>query len=139
MKKYSSYLLTVLRILIGWYFLYEGISKLISPDWSAKLYLLGSEWIFAGLFHWMASSPDILKVVDFLNIWGLILIGLSLFIGLFVRWSSVAGAILLFFYIVAYPPISGHTLGVVTEGNYQWVDKNLIVFFMLIVFATLPA
>jgi uncharacterized membrane protein YphA (DoxX/SURF4 family) len=138
MKRYSSYLLTLLRILIGWHFLYEGITKLISPDWSAKFYLLGSKWIFAGLFHWMASSPNILKAVDFLNIWGLILIGLSLFLGLFVRWSSVAGAILLFFYFVAYPPISGYTLGVVAEGNYQWVDKNLIEFFVLIVFVTLP-
>ncbi|MEI6049718.1 MAG: DoxX family protein [Bacteroidota bacterium] len=139
MKKYSSYLLTILRILIGWHFLYEGIAKLINPNWSAKFYLLGSKWIFSDLFHWMASSPDILKVVDFLNIWGLILIGLSLFIGLFVRWSSLAGAILLFFYFVAYPPISGYSLGVVAEGNYQWVDKNLIELFILIVFMTLPA
>jgi len=29
MKKYSSYLLTLLRILIGWHFLYEGITKII--------------------------------------------------------------------------------------------------------------
>ena len=70
---------------------------------------------------------------------GLILIGLSLFIGLFVRWSSIAGALLLFFYFIAYPPIFGYTVGVVAEGNYQWVDKNLIEMFMLIVFAILPA
>jgi uncharacterized membrane protein YphA (DoxX/SURF4 family) len=139
MKRFSSYLLTVLRILIGWHFLYEGIIKLTSPAWTAKFYLLGSKWIFADLFHWMASSPGILKVVDFLNIWGLILIGLSLFIGLFVRWSSIAGAILLFFYVVAYPPIPGYTFGVIAEGNYQWVDKNLIELFVLIVFAAMPA
>jgi uncharacterized membrane protein YphA (DoxX/SURF4 family) len=139
MKRYSSYLLTILRILIGWHFLYEGIVKLNDPAWSAKFYLLGSKWMFADLFHWMASSPNILKIVNFLNIWGLILIGLCLFIGLFVRWSSLAGAVLLFFYFVAYPPISGYTLGVVAEGNYQWVDKNLIELFILIVFMTLPA
>ena len=138
MKKYSSYLLTILRILIGWHFLYEGIVKLMIPGWSSKFYLIGSKWIFAGLFHWMASSPGILKVVDFMNVWGLILIGLSLFIGLFVRWSSIAGAILLFFYFIAYPPISGYTLGVASEGNYQLVDKNLIELFVLIVFVALP-
>jgi uncharacterized membrane protein YphA (DoxX/SURF4 family) len=138
MKKYSSYLLTILRILVGWHFLYEGITKLMDPGWTAKFYLLGSKWIFADLFHWMASAPNVLQVVDFLNVWGLILIGLSLFIGLFVRWSSVAGAVLLFFYFVAYPPIFGHTLGAVAEGNYQWVDKNLIEIFILIVFAVLP-
>ncbi|NOR35062.1 MAG: DoxX family membrane protein, partial [Bacteroidales bacterium] len=138
MKKYLPHLLTVLRILIGWHFLYEGIAKLLSPAWTAKYYLLGSNWIFSGLFQWMASSPNVLKVVDFLNVWGLILIGLSLFIGLFVRWSSICGAVLLLFYFLAYPPIFGHTLGVVAEGNYQWVDKNLIELFMLIVFVFLP-
>jgi thiosulfate dehydrogenase [quinone] large subunit len=120
MKKYSIYFLTVLRILVGWHFLYEGITKLISAGWTSKFYLLGSKWIFADFFHMLASSPGILKVVDFLNIWGLILIGLSLFVGLFVRWSSLAGAILLFFYFIAYPPILGYTFGVVAEGNYQW-------------------
>ena len=138
MKRYTPYLFTALRILIGWHFLYEGIAKLVNPDWTSKFYLLGSKWIFAGLFHGMASSPGVLRLVDFLNIWGLILIGISLFIGLYVRWSSLAGALLLFFYIVAYPPIPGYTFGMVAEGNYLWVDKNLIEFFILIVFMTLP-
>lgn len=138
MKKYSSYLLTVLRILIGWHFLYEGITKLINPAWTAKYYLLGSKWIFADMFHSMASSPGVMNIVDFLNVWGLILIGLSLFIGLLVRWSSIAGAVLLLFYFITYPPILGYTFGMVTEGNYQWVDKNLIEMVMLVVFASLP-
>ncbi len=138
MKKFSSCLLTVLRILIGWHFLYEGIYKLVTPGWTAKYYLLGSKWIFAGLFHWMASSPGIIKVVDFLNVWGLILIGLSLFIGLLVRWSSIGGAFLLLLYFAAYPPILGYTFGAVVEGNYQWVDKNLIELVMLLVIASMP-
>ncbi len=139
MKTYSSYLLTIMRILIGWHFLYEGIIKVINPDWTAKFYLLGSKWVFAGFFHWIASSPDILKVVDILNSWGLILIGFSLFVGLFLRWASLAGAILLFLYFIAYPPITGYTFGVVAEGNYQWIDKNLIELFVLLVFMVLPA
>jgi uncharacterized membrane protein YphA (DoxX/SURF4 family) len=138
MKKYSYYLFTGLRILVGWHFLYEGIAKLITPGWSAKIYLIGSNWIFADLFHQMASSPGIMKVVDFLNIWGLILIGLSLFIGLLVRWASVAGSVILLFYFVAYPPISGYTLGTVSEGSYLWVNKTLIEFFILLVFIVLP-
>lgn len=138
MKTYSTYLLTFLRILIGWHFLYEGITKVINPDWTSKFYLLGSKWVFAGFFHWIASSPEILKLVDFLNSWGLVLIGFSLFIGLFVRWSSLAGAVLLLLYFIAYPPIPGYTFGVIAEGNYQWVDKNLIELFVLITFVALP-
>jgi len=87
----------------------------------------------------MAASPEIMKVVDFLNIWGLTLIGFSLIVGLLVRWSSIAGALLLLFYFVAYPPIPGHTLGTVSEGSYLWVNKTLIEFFILLVFAVLPA
>jgi len=139
MKKLSKYLLTGLRILLGWYFLYEGIVKLIQPDWSAKIYLMGSKWIFASFFHTMAASPGAMKVVDFLNIWGLIFIGLSLIIGLLVRWSSIAGSVLLLFYFVAYPPIPGYTFGSVAEGSYLWVNKTLIEFFTLLVFAALPS
>ncbi len=139
MKKYLTYLFTGLRILIGWHFLYEGIAKLLTPGWSAKMYLLGSNWIFSDIFHQMAQTPWILKTVDMLNIWGLILIGLSLFVGLAVRWSSIAGALLLVFYFVAYPPIPGYTFGTVAEGSYMWVNKTLIELVMLMVFAGLPA
>ena len=138
MKKCSVFLLTGLRILVGWHFLYEGLAKVFSPSWSAYNYLVNSKWVFAGFFNWMASLEGVLKVVDFLNMWGLVLIGLSLFTGLLVRWASVAGAALLLFYFVAYPPIPGYTFGTITEGSYLWVNKTLIEFFILLVFAVLP-
>lgn len=138
MKNHSIYLLTLLRILVGWHFLYEGIIKLLNPAWSAKMYLMGSQWIFSGLFHQMASSETTMRIVDLLNIWGLILIGLSLFLGLFVRWTSLMGSVMLLFYFVAYPPIAGHTFGTVTEGSYLWVNKTLIELFVLLAFVILP-
>jgi uncharacterized membrane protein YphA (DoxX/SURF4 family) len=139
MKKYLNYLLTGLRILVGWHFLYEGIIKLMTPGWSSKMYLMGSNWIFSDIFHRMAESPGVVNIVDFLNVWGLILIGISLFIGFLVRWSSIAGAILLLFYFVAYPPIPGHTFGTSVEGSYMWVNRNLIELLMLLVFAAFPS
>jgi len=139
MKKSINYFLTGLRILVGWHFLYEGIIKLLNPAWSAKMYLMGSQWIFSNLFHQMATSPGTMKVVDFLNIWGLILIGLSLIVGLFVRWASMTGALMLLFYFVAYPPISGYTLGTVSEGSYLWVNKTLIELFVLLAFTVIPS
>ncbi len=139
MKKYSNYLFTGLRILVGWHFLYEGIAKLFTPGWSAKFYLMGSKWIFSDLFHQMASSPGIMKAIDFLNIWGLTLIGLSLFTGLFVRWAAAAGSLLLLFYFVAYPPIPGYTFGTISEGSYLWVNKTLIELVLLFVFIFIPA
>ncbi len=138
MKKHSVYVLTALRILVGWHFLYEGISKLATPGWTAGNYLAGTTWIFSDIFHKIANSPGLMEVVDFLNVWGLILIGLSLFTGLLVRWASVAGALLLLLYFVAYPPVTGYTFGTVNEGSYLWVNKTLIEAFILLVFSILP-
>ncbi|NJK85197.1 MAG: DoxX family protein [Bacteroidales bacterium] len=134
MKRISIFLFTILRVVVGWHFLYEGLVKLFTPDWSAGPYLSGSKWIFAGLFQRLAESPALLNKVDFLNIWGLILIGISFFLGLWVRWSSIAGSILLLFYFLAYPPVPGYTIGTIVEGNYLWVNKIFIEWILLLVF-----
>lgn len=129
-----NWLLTIVRIAIGWHFLYEGISKLISADWSSAGYLAGSKWILAPLFHWMAGSPGVISVIDFLNIWGLILIGLALIAGLFTRWACTGGALMLLFYFMSYPPIPGYMYGVPAEGSYLWVNRNLIELLVLTAF-----
>jgi uncharacterized membrane protein YphA (DoxX/SURF4 family) len=125
---------TVVRIAVGWHFFYEGLSKIIAGGWSSAPFLAGSRWIFAPVFQWMSQSPAIISVVDFLNIWGLTLIGLGLILGAFTRISSGAGAVMLLFYFVAYPPVPGYTISVPVEGSYLWVNKTLIEFFVLILF-----
>jgi len=37
----GRYLLTIVRIAIGWHFLYEGIAKIIAVNWSSAPYLAG--------------------------------------------------------------------------------------------------
>jgi thiosulfate dehydrogenase [quinone] large subunit len=63
-----------------------------------------SKWLLSGFFHWIISNPAALGTVDFLNTWGLLIIGFCLFIGLFVRITSISGAALLLLYYVASPP-----------------------------------
>ena len=70
--KLAPFFTTVLRMAVGWHFLYEGISKLTADDWSAAGYLADSTGFMAGFYHWLASSPELMKVVDPLNIYGLI-------------------------------------------------------------------
>lgn len=130
----SAYLFSIIRIVIGWHFLFEGLTKIMTSGWSSAPYLAGSRWIFASVFHAMASNHGITLIVDFLNIWGMILIGFGLMIGLFTRWASIGGAVMLLFYFFAYPPIPGYTLGVPSEGSYLWVNKTLIEFFVLGIF-----
>ena len=81
-SKIQTLFLTLLRIIIGWHLLYEGIAKLLIPDWTAAGFLATSRWWFSGVFHWIAGNPEIMKIVDILNIWGLILIGLGLVLGI---------------------------------------------------------
>jgi len=126
--------LTIVRIVIGWHFLYEGISKIMAAGWTSAPYLAGSKWIFAPLFTAMAASPAAVAVIDFINIWGMILVGLGLILGLFTRWAAVGGTLMLFFYFVAYPPLPGYMFGVPVEGSYLWVNRNLIELFALALF-----
>ncbi len=129
--------LTVVRIVIGWHFLYEGISKIMAAGWTSAPYLAGSKWIFAPLFTAMAGSPAAIAVIDFINIWGMILVGLGLILGLFTRWAAAGGTLMLFFYFVAYPPLPGYMFGVPVEGSYLWVNRNLIELFALAIFIIL--
>ena len=131
----TPYLFSVIRIAIGWHFLYEGIAKIHMGNWTSAPYLAGSKWIFAPLFNAMAGSTGITAFVDFLNIWGMTFVGIGLILGLLTRWASAGGAIMLLFYFVAYPPVPGYTVGVPVEGSYLWVNKNLIEFFVLLAFS----
>ncbi len=131
-------ILLLLRTAIGWHFLYEGIAKLYSPSWSSFDYLSVSKWIFSDFFHWMASTPQLLKIVDLLNIWGLILIGLGLFLGVFTRLSTISGIILLSLYYLANPPFVGMDFGVPVEGHYLVVNKTLVELAALCIFLMIP-
>ncbi len=141
MKKLSNKQLNfvvALRVVVGWHFLYEGLSKLFTPGWSSAEFLYLSNWWFAPFYHWIAETPTVLAIADFFNVWGLILIGLALFIGLFERIAVVSGVVLLTMYYFANPPFVGNDFGVITEGNYLIVNKNMIEVFALLIFWVLP-
>jgi thiosulfate dehydrogenase [quinone] large subunit len=131
-------LLVALRWLIGWHFLYEGIVKLWNPNWSAGGFLNDSAGLFKGLFYWMANSPTILDIVNFLNVWGLILIGLGLILGIFTRWALIGGIILLAFYYLSHPALIGVKYALPSEGSYLFVNKNLIEMVALAVLLVFP-
>ena len=99
--------LVVLRVAIGWHFLYEGLIKVVNPGWSAVGYLLDSKGWFAPVFQAMAASPGVLSAVNFMNQWGLVFIGLGLVLGLFTRLAAWSGMLLLAFYYLSHPPFVG--------------------------------
>jgi uncharacterized membrane protein YphA (DoxX/SURF4 family)/phosphoheptose isomerase len=128
---WKKLIITLFRVAIGWHFLYEGISKLLVGNWSAAGYLANATGPFAGFYHWMAASEGLMKIVDSMNMAGLVLIGLGLFLGVFIRISSVSGVVLLMLYYFAYPPFGGNLFGA-AEGNLYIVNKNLIESLALV-------
>jgi len=123
--RWKTFFITLLRVGIGWHFFYEGLSKLLTPEWTATGFLAASTGFMSGFYQWMASSPGMMQVVDLLNIYGLILIGLGLFFGVLTRYASVAGILLLTLYYFVYPPI-GQSLMMQSEGSLFIVNGLLI-------------
>jgi uncharacterized membrane protein YphA (DoxX/SURF4 family) len=132
-------LLTLLRIAIGWHFLYEGHAKFLSGSWTSAGYLDASRWFLGGAFQWMASHPAVITLVDAVNIGGQILIGLFLITGTLTRAASLAAIALLLLYYLANPPLVGLGLAVPTDGHYLVVDRSLIELLTLAFLAALPA
>jgi len=133
-RSYSSGQLTalaLLRITIGWHFLYEGVVKLMNPNWSSVGYLMDSKGLLSGIFHNLAANPNLLQLVDFLNVWGLTLIGLGLILGLFTNISAISGMVLLAFYYLSHPPLIDVSYAIPSEGSYLFVNKNLIEMIAL--------
>ena len=67
--------------------------------------------------------------VDILNVWGQILIGLSLIIGLLSTTAALFGALMMFTYYFAIPPFI---------ESYIFIDKNLLELFALLILALFP-
>jgi thiosulfate dehydrogenase (quinone) large subunit len=130
-------LLVIVRVLIGWHFLYEGIVKLLNPNWTSIGYLMDSGFL-TDMFQSMANSHSSMVVIDFLNIWGLIAIGLGLILGCLTNIASIGGMVMLLFYYLSHPPYIGAKYALPSEGSYLWVNKNLIELFVLAVLLVFP-
>ena len=116
----------LLRLGLGLVFFWAGWEKVIDPEWSAAGYLMGAK-TFKTLYIWFAS-PGVLPVTNFLNEWGLTLIGLALIVGFSVRLASFFGIVMMaLYYLPIFPPAHG------------LVDEHIIyslVFLALIAFGS---
>ena len=116
----------LLRTLIGWHFLYEGLVKLLWPAWtragvpmgrfSSAGYLRSSTGPFADVFRALADVSW-LPWLDLLMAWGLLLVGLGLMLGLFTQLACAGALALLALFYLSWLPTRGvYEPG--TEGNY---------------------
>jgi len=136
--KTQSFALVILRIAIGWHFLFEGGVKILNPYWTAKSYLLDSAGFMKGFFEYIAGNQTLLSISDYANAWGLALIGVSLIFGLFTRYSSIAGIVLLLLYYLSHPAFSGLEYLFPSDGSYFIINKTLVELFALWVLFAFP-
>lgn len=123
--------LFLLRLALGWIFLYAGLTQIFDPSWSAAGYLTHAETA-SGFFNWLAN-PTLLPAINLINKWSLFLLGSSLILGLFLRLSSLLGMALVFLYylpILNFPYVGSH---------FYLVDEHIIYLFVLLFFFTLRA
>ena len=129
--RFQKISLFLLRILAGWLFFYAGITKVLNPEWSAAGYLKGAK-TFVGFYQWFIN-PGILPIINFVNEWGLTLLGISLILGIGVRLSSILGVILMFLYylpILDFPYPNPHSF---------LVDEHIIYASVLLLLASFRA
>ncbi|MCB0372195.1 MAG: DoxX family membrane protein [Muricauda sp.] len=127
---------TLLRILIGWHFLFEGIVKLYNPEWTSFGYLATAQGPFDWFFTALIGDSTI-GLVDTMNIIALMVVGITFTLGIFERLGAIVGMGLLALYFFAHPPFPGLTQMNV-EGSYWLVNKNLIELVACWVIFQLP-
>lgn len=131
MTQFQKLSLLLLRLSLGWLFFYAGITKILDPKWSAAGYLQGAK-TFGAFYQWLLQ-PGLLPVVNFINEWGLTLLGAALILGLWVRLASGFGAALMLLYylpVLTFPYIKPHS---------YLVDEHVIYIFALLVLAAFRA
>lgn len=122
--KYQSLASFLLRVSLGWLFFYAGYSKLTAANgFTVEQFLLNLQGPFAGFYQVFIGNP----VVDSLVIWGEILIGICLILGVLVRFSSFWGIVMmLLFYFAQYPP----------EHSFIVNDQLMYAFVLLYLMAS---
>jgi len=118
-----------LRLVMGWTFLQAGLEKLFAPEpWTAAGFLqfaIPEGNPFVGLWAGMAGSP----LIDGLVVWGQILIGLALILGIAVRWSAFWGAVMMILFWMA--SLMGG-LGQFLPLEHGWVVDDHLVYAVLL-------
>src|SRR4030042_4088312 len=95
----------LLRLSMVWIFIWSGFDKLIT-NFSASVFLVNaSSGPLKDLFVRMGENQTALNVVDPLVVWGQILIGFSLVLGIFTRFGLLmAGTQMFLFYLAQLWP-----------------------------------
>lgn len=136
-SKPQLFFLTLLRLFVGWHFMFEGLIKILTPGWTAKGYLMSAQGFLAPFFNWLGSD-SMINISDTLTALALITVGLTLLLGLWEKTGAFVGIGMLAFFYLAHPAWPGIPASGPAEGNYFIVNKNLVELAALGVLAYFP-
>ena len=102
----------LMRLSMGWVFFYAGLSKIIKEGgWTAAGYLANLEGPFAEIFAQMAGN----SLVDWLNMLGLLAVGIAFILGIGIHIASFSGIILMLLYFFAEYPARGDYMNFIED------------------------
>jgi thiosulfate dehydrogenase [quinone] large subunit len=108
----------ILRIVLGGVMLEAGLNKLMSGNFTISGYVSHGTGPFAVWFTDLAAASNALSP---LVMWGEILIGLALILGVLLRFGSFWGAIMMVLYYLPYLP-----------PQNEWISQQIIYMLVFI-------
>lgn len=124
-------LIVLVRMSIGWVFLFAAIRQIPDPEWTAAGFMSGAK-TFPAFFQLMASPP-FLPIIDTVIPWAHLLIGLALILGIGMRLAAIGGATLMFLYYL--PRVEFPMVG----PNNFIVEYHLVYTFLIVYLAAVGA
>lgn len=117
-----------LRFLLAWVFIQGGLQKILNPEWGSTGFLEGVPEAnpFSALFELFAANPGI---VDPLVMYGQLLIGLALLLGIAFRFAAAMGGLqMIFFWLASFE--AGFLAGLPVEHGFV-VTETLVYAVLL--------
>lgn len=105
----------LLRIFVGFLVLYLGIMKMLDLTVQAK-FIFREATIFAPFYQWLLQPYNSLWL-EFIDTWGLMIVGVLLIVGFFTRGASVVGILymLVYYFALLHFPLVGEFYYVVSD------------------------
>jgi thiosulfate dehydrogenase [quinone] large subunit len=113
----------ILRIALGGLMFEAGLTKLLSGGFSAADFLENATGPFAGFYMGIGANTTMLTITNVMVPWGELLIGITIILGIFVRFASFWGIVLMvLYYTASLPPENG------------WISRHIIYFSVFLSF-----
>ncbi|MDQ3014713.1 MAG: DoxX family membrane protein [bacterium] len=122
--KVSKICLALLRIAVGWFLLYQGITAVLDPEWSIKPMIHNADTLAE--FYDPIEDSDYLPYVSYVFKGLYILVGGLILLGLYVRPAALVGIVMmlfLYFPLLTFPYVN---------RDYFIVDQHLLLAITLL-------